>query len=412
MPQETRAPLKTGWYLLGPAFVAAIAYVDPGNVAANVTAGAQFGFSLLWVIVIANVMAALVQYLSAKLGLVTGRSLPEAIGVQLSRPARLAFWAQAEIVAMATDVAEVIGGAIALNLLFHLPLLLGGTITGMVSLLLLRIQDRRGQQLFERVITGLLLLIAIGFTASFFVATPPPGAVIGGLVPQFRGKESVLLAAAILGATVMPHAVYLHSGLARDRHGHPDPGPHRRRLLRVTRLDVGLAMVVAGGVNAAMLLVAALNMKGRGGVGSIEAAYTAVHDTVSPMIAVFFAIGLLVSGLASASVGAYAGAMIMQGLVHRSIPMLVRRLVTLAPALLILALGFNPTRTLVLSQVVLSFGIPFALLPLVRLTSDRALMGIDANHRVTTAVGWVIGVMISLLNAVLIILTVSGSGSA
>jgi manganese transport protein len=408
VPQETRAPLKTGWYLLGPAFVAAIAYVDPGNVAANVTAGAQFGFTLLWVIVIANVMAGLVQYLSAKLGLVTGSSLPETIGVQLSRPARLAFWAQAEIVAMATDVAEVIGGAIALHLLFHLPLLLGGAITGMVSLLLLRIQDQRGQQLFERVITGLLLLIAIGFTASFFVATPPPEAVIGGLVPQFRGKESVLLAAAILGATVMPHAVYLHSGLARDRHGHPDPGPHRRRLLRITRLDVGLAMVVAGAVNAAMLLVAALNMKGRGGIGSIEAAYAAVHDTVSPMIAVCFAIGLLVSGLASASVGAYAGAMIMQGLLYRSIPMLVRRLVTLAPAMLILALGFNPTRTLVLSQVVLSFGIPFALLPLVRLTSNRALMGIDANHRVTTAVGWVIGVMISLLNVVLICLTVAG----
>ncbi|MDT5357409.1 MAG: manganese transport protein, partial [Mycobacterium sp.] len=207
MPQETRAPLKTGWYLLGPAFVAAIAYVDPGNVAANVAAGTQFGFTLLWVIVIANVMAGLVQYLSAKLGLVTGRSLPEAIGAQLSRPARLAFWAQAEIVAMATDVAEVIGGAIALRILFHLPLLLGGVITGMVSLLLLRIQDQRGQQLFERVITGLLLLIAIGFTASFFVATPPPEDVIGGLVPQFRGKESVLLAAAILGATVMPHAV-------------------------------------------------------------------------------------------------------------------------------------------------------------------------------------------------------------
>jgi manganese transport protein len=412
VPQETRAPLKTGWYLLGPAFVAAIAYVDPGNVAANVTAGAQFGFTLLWVIVIANVMAGLVQYLSAKLGLVTGRSLPEAIGSQLSRPARLAFWAQAEIVAMATDVAEVIGGAIALRLLFHLPLLLGGAITGMVSLLLLRIQDQRGQQLFERVITGLLLLIAIGFTASFFVATPPPEDVIGGLVPQFHGKESVLLAAAILGATVMPHAVYLHSGLARDRHGHPDPGPHRRRLLRITRLDVGLAMVVAGAVNAAMLLVAALNMKGRGGIGSIEEAYTAVHDTISPMIAVFFAIGLLVSGLASASVGAYAGAMIMQGLLYRSIPMLVRRLVTLAPALLILALGFNPTRTLVLSQVVLSFGIPFALLPLVRLTSNRALMGIDANHRVTTAVGWVIGIMISLLNVVLIYLTVSGTGSA
>jgi manganese transport protein len=407
--EDVRARLKTGWYLLGPAFVAAIAYVDPGNVAANVSAGAQFGFLLLWVIVIANVMAGLVQYLSAKLGLVTGRSLPEAIGAQLSRRARLAFWAQAEIVAMATDVAEVIGGAIALHILFGLPLLIGGVITGVVSLLLLRVQDQRGQQLFERVITGLLLVIAIGFTASFFVATPPPDAVIGGLVPHFRGKESVLLAAAILGATVMPHAVYLHSGMARDRHGHPDPGPDRRRLLRITRLDVGLAMVVAGGVNAAMLLIAALNMRERGRTGSIESAYAAVRDTVSPTIAVLFAVGLLVSGLASASVGAYAGAMIMQGLLYRSVPMLWRRLVTLAPALVILALGFNPTRTLVLSQVVLSFGIPFALLPLVRLTGDRALMGNDANHRVTSATAWAVGVMISLLNAVLIYLTVAGS---
>ena len=409
MTPENRAQLKTGWYLLGPAFVAAIAYVDPGNVAANVSAGAQFGFLLLWVVVIANVMAGLVQYLSAKLGLVTGRSLPEAIGARLSQRARLAYWAQAEIVAMATDVAEVIGGAIALRILFHLPLLAGGAITGVVSLLLLRVQDQRGQQIFERVITGLLLVIAIGFTASFFVATPPPDDVIGGLLPRFHGKESVLLAAAILGATVMPHAVYLHSGLTRDRHGHPEPGEHRRRLLRVTRLDVGLAMVVAGGVNAAMLLIAALNMRERGRTGSIEGAYAAVHDTVSPTIAVFFAIGLLVSGLASASVGAYAGAMIMQGLLYRSVPMLIRRLVTLAPALLILALGFNPTRTLVLSQVVLSFGIPFALLPLVRLTSDQALMGSDANHRITAAMGWMVGVMISLLNAVLIYLTVSGS---
>jgi manganese transport protein len=405
--QATHSRLKTGWYLLGPAFVAAIAYVDPGNVAANVSAGAQFGSLLLWVIVIANVMAGVVQYLSAKLGLVTGRSLPEVVAVQLSRPARLAYWAQAEIVAIATDVAEVIGGAIALNILFHLPLLIGGLITGVVSLLLLRVQDQRGQQLFERVITGLLLVIAIGFTASFFVTTPPPHAVIGGLVPRFHGPESVLLAAAILGATVMPHAVYLHSGLARDRHGHPEPGPHRRRLLRITRLDVGLAMVVAGAVNAAMLLIAALNMQGRGHTGSIEDAYAAVHDTVNPTIAVFFAIGLLVSGLASASVGAYAGAMIMQGLLYRSVPMLVRRLVTLSPALLILALGLDPTRTLVLSQVVLSFGIPFALLPLVRLTSDRTLMGIDVNHRVTTAVGWVVGVVISLLNVVLIYLTMT-----
>jgi len=406
----TRARLKTGTYLLGPAFVAAIAYVDPGNVAANISAGSQFGFSLLWVIVLANIMAGLVQYLSAKLGLVTGRTLPEAIGDKLNRPVRLAFWVQAEIVAMATDVAEVIGGAIALHILFALPLLLGGTITGVVSLLLLRVQDQRGQQIFERVITAMLLLIAIGFTASFFVSTPPPGDVVTGLIPGFPGKESVLLAAAILGATVMPHAVYLHSGLARDRHGHPDAGPERRRLLRITRVDVGLAMVVAGAVNAAMLLVAALNMRGHGDISSIEVAYAAVRDTVSPAIAALFAIGLLASGLASASVGAYAGAMIMQGLMHRSIPMVWRRLATLAPALVILALGFDPTRTLVLSQVVLSFGIPFALLPLVRLTSNRALMGGDANHRVTTAAGWAIGTLVSLLNVVLIYLTVSAKG--
>ena len=408
MAQGTQASLKTSWYLLGPAFVAAIAYVDPGNVAANVSSGTQFGYLLLWVIVAANVMAGLVQYLSAKLGLVTGRSLPEAIGKQMSRPLRLTFWAQAEIVAMATDVAEVIGGAIALRILFGLPLPLGGIITGVISLLLLMIRDRRGQLLFERVITGLLLVIAVGFAASFFVATPPPDAVIGGLVPRFRGTESVLLAAAILGATVMPHAVYLHSSLALDRHGHPAAGQHRRWLLRVTRVDVVLAMAVAGTVNAAMLLVAAINLQGRGTSGSIDGAYAAVHDTLGATIAVLFAIGLLASGLASASVGAYAGAMIMQGLLHRSIPMLVRRLITLCPAVAILALGFDPTRTLVLSQVVLSFGIPFAVLPLIRLTSNRKLMGTDTNHPVTTVIGWGVGILISLLNMALIWLTVTG----
>ncbi|WP_232065555.1 Nramp family divalent metal transporter [Mycobacterium shinjukuense] len=407
LAQDIQPSVKTSWYLLGPAFVAAIAYVDPGNVAANVSAGTQFGYLLLWVIVAANVMACLVQYLSAKLGLVTGRSLPEAIGVRMGRPARLAYWAQAEIVAMATDVAEVIGGAVALRILFGLPLPIGGIVTGVISVLLLAVGDRRGQRMFERVITGLLMVIAVGFTASFYVATPPPDAVITGLIPRFNGTESVLLAAAILGATVMPHAVYLHSGLARDRHGHPDPGPRRRRLLRVTRWDVGLAMVIAGGVNAAMLLVAALNLQGRVAAASIDGAYVAVHDTLGPTIAVLFAIGLLTSGLASASVGAYAGAMIMQGLLHWSVPMLVRRLITLCPAVAVLALGADPTRTLVLSQVVLSFGIPFAVLPLVRLTSDPAVMGSDINHRATTLVGWVVAVMISLLNAALIVLTVT-----
>lgn len=408
LAQRTQTPLEAGWHLLGPAFVAAIAYVDPGNVAANVSAGTQFGYLLLWAVVAANLMAGLVQYLSAKLGLATGRSLPEAIGRQMAPPARLAYWAQAEIVAMATDVAEVIGGAVALRILFDLPLLLGGVITGMVSLLLLLVRDRRGQLLFERVITGLLLVIAVGFAASFFVATPPPDAVISGLVPRFHGTESVLLAAAILGATVMPHAVYLHSGLALDRHGHPEAGQRRRRLLAVTRWDVGLAMLVAGAVNAAMMLVAAINMQGRGGTGSIEGAYAAVHDTLGVTIALLFAIGLLASGLASSSVGAYAGAMIMQGLLHRSVPPVIRRLVTLCPAMVVLALGLEPTRTLVLSQVVLSFGIPFALFPLVQLTSNRALMGTDTNHRATTAVGWVVAVMISLLNVVLLYLTVTG----
>lgn len=375
--------------------------------AANVSSGAQFGYLLLWVIVAANVMAALVQYLSAKLGLVTGRSLPEAIGKRMGRPARLAYWAQAEIVAMATDVAEVIGGAIALRIMFNLPLPIGGIITGVVSLLLLTIQDRRGQRLFERVITALLLVIAIGFTASFFVVTPPPMRSSAVWHRAFR-EPRAFFGRGDHGATVMPHAVYLHSGLARDRHGHPDPGPQRRRLLRVTRWDVGLAMLIAGGVNAAMLLVAALNMRGRGDTASIEGAYHAVHDTLGATIAVLFAVGLLASGLASSSVGAYAGAMIMQGLLHWSVPMLVRRLITLGPALAILTLGFDPTRTLVLSQVVLSFGIPFAVLPLVKLTGSPAVMGGDTNHRATTWVGWVVAVMVSLLNVMLIYLTVTG----
>lgn len=394
--------------MLGPAFVAAIAYVDPGNIAANVSAGSQFGFLLVWVIVVANVMAGLVQYLSAKLGLVTGRTLPEAVRDRTRTPGRIAYWIQAELVAIATDVAEIIGGAIALYLLFDLPLVVGGVITGVVSLALLAIGDRRGQRVFERVITGLLLIIAIGFLASLVVNMPPPGEVADGLVPRFDGVQSVLLATAMLGATVMPHAVYLHSGLARDRHGHPDPGPARARLLRATRWDVGIAMLVAGTVNLALLLVAATNLRGREGTDTIEGAHAAVGDALGPGVALFFAIGLLASGLASTSVGAYAGAMIMQGLLRRRFPLLVRRLVTLVPALLVLASGVDPTRALVLSQVVLSFGIPFALVPLIRLTSDRALMGADTNSRLISTLGWSVAALITALNVALIYLTVLG----
>ena len=406
--RDTEMRLRPSWLLLGPAFVAAIAYVDPGNVAANISAGAQFGFLLVWVIFLANAMAGLVQYLSAKLGLVSGRTLPEAVGARMHRPTRLAYWLQAELVAMATDLAEVMGGAIALYLLFDLPLIVGGVITGIVSLVLLVVKDRRGQRMFERVITGLLLVIAIGFLTSLFVEPPPLGATAAGLVPKFAGTESVLLAAAMLGATVMPHAVYLHSGLARDRHGHPEAGRQRRWLLKVTKLDVGMAMLIAGAVNLSMVLVAATNLQGQEGTDSIEGAHAAVRDSLGPTVALLFAIGLLASGLASSSVGAYAGAMIMQGLLHVSIPMVMRRLITLIPALVILAIGLDPSRALVLSQVVLSFGIPFALIPLVRLTSNRDVMGEDTNHRVTTALGWTVAVLISALNVVLIYLTVKG----
>lgn len=293
--QRQARPLR-GLSLLGPAFVAAIAYVDPGNVASNVSAGAKYGFLLVWVIVTANVMAGLVQYLSAKLGLVTGQSLPEAIGDRMARPTRLTFWLQAELVAMATDLAEVVGGAIALHLLFGLPLLLGGVITGMVSMALLTVQDRRGQRSFEYVISALLAIIAIGFLASVVVEPPPLPEAAAGLIPHFQGTESLLLATAMLGATVMPHAVYLHSGLTRDRHGRPAEGEPRRRLLRITRWDVCLAMVFAGAVNMAMLLAAATNLRGRDGVDTIEGAHAAVRDSLGPTVALLFAIGLLASG--------------------------------------------------------------------------------------------------------------------
>ena len=407
LSSEIRAPQRASYLLLGPAFVAAIAYVDPGNVAANVSAGAQFGFLLVWVILVANVMAGLVQYLSAKLGLVTGRSLPESVADHTRTPTRIAFWLQAELVAIATDLAEVVGGAIALHLIFELPLLVGGVITGVVSLVLLAVQNLRGQRAFERVITGLLLVIAIGFLTSLVVEPPSASDVAGGLIPRFDGPESILLATAMLGATVMPHAVYLHSGLARDRHGQPEAGAPRRRLLRITRYDVALAMLVAGAVNLAMLLVAATNLQGIENTDSIEGAYAAVQGALGPTIALFFAVGLLASGLASTSVGAYAGAMIMQGLLRRSYPLLLRRLVTLIPALAILAIGIDPSRALVLSQVVLSFGIPFALIPLIRLTGNRELMGEDVNHPVTTTLGWLVAAIITVLNVVLIYLTVS-----
>lgn len=400
--------------LLGPAFVAAIAYVDPGNVATNTSAGARYGYLLLWVVVVANLMACLVQFLSAKLGLVTGRSLPEAMRERLDAHgragtiARVGFWGQAEVVAMATDLAEVLGGAIALNLLFDLPLLVGGLITGVVSTVLLLIQDRRGQRRFEQVVTAMLVVLAVGFVAGLFVAPPDPAGLAAGLVPRFAGTDSVLLAAGVLGATVMPHAVYLHSALARDRHGSPAAGAERRSLLNVTKVDVVLALLVAGAVNAAMMMLGATALGG-GDTDTLQGVHATLDVVVGPVVATMFAVGLLLSGLASTSVGCYAGSVIMGGLLRTRVPLLVRRVVTLVPAVALLATGADPTLALILSQVVLSFGIPFAVVPLVWLTARRTVMGDDANHPVTTTVAAVVAAGIVVLNAVLVVLTVTGS---
>ncbi|WP_456787687.1 Nramp family divalent metal transporter [Cellulomonas sp. P5_C5] len=397
-----RAPL-----LLGPAFVAAIAYVDPGNVAANLTAGARYGYLLLWVLVAANAMAVLVQYQSAKLGLVTGDSLPGVLGQRMRRTPRLAFWMQAEVVAAATDIAEVVGGAIALQLLFGVPLPVGGLIVGVVSLLLLATQNRYGQRRFERVIIGLLAVITVGFLAGLFVSPPDARGMLSGLVPRFDGTDSVLLAASMLGATVMPHAIYVHSALARDRHGRPT-GAGLREVLRSTRWDVGIALAIAGAVNIGLLLLAASGLRGVPGTDSIPGAYDAIADALGIGIAIAFAIGLLASGLASTSVGAYAGATIMEGLIHRRIPLLVRRVVTLIPAIILLAVGADATWTLVLSQVVLSFGIPFAVIPLVALTRNRTVMGTHRNGPWLHATLLLVVTLVVALNVTLLVLLLLG----
>ncbi|MDQ4503216.1 Nramp family divalent metal transporter [Sinomonas sp. ASV322] len=407
--RRVRWPLAVG--LLGPAFVASIAYVDPGNVAANLTAGARYGYLLVWVLVLANAMAMLVQYQSAKLGIVTGRTLPELLGERLKPAARRLYWAQAEVVALATDLAEVVGGAIALQLLFRVPLPLGAVIVGAVSMAILAIQDRRTQRRFEMAIIGLLAVITIGFLTGMVVNPPSPAGVLSGLVPRFDGADTVLLAASMLGATVMPHAIYVHSALSRDRH-RADPHTHVppsavARLLRGTRFDVVIALGIAGVVNVGMLLLAASTLGGRDGTDTIEGAHAAIESALGPLVGTVFAIGLLASGLASTAVGSYAGATIMEGLMHRRIPLVARRLVTLVPSVILLALGFDPTMSLVVSQVVLSFGIPFALIPLIRLASDPSLVGEFSMSRLVVAAAWASAALVVVLNLVLVWLTVT-----
>ncbi|GAB3918110.1 divalent metal cation transporter MntH [Microlunatus endophyticus] len=394
-------------WLLGPAFVAAIAYVDPGNVAANLTAGAAHGYLLVWVLVLANVMAVLIQYLSAKLGLVTGQTLPSLLGTRLGRRSRLLFWIQAELVAAATDLAEVVGGALALQILFGLPLPAGGLIVGLVSLGLLAVQSRRGQRPFEFVVIGLLVVITIGFTAGLFVSPINWHQASTSLLPRFDGTPTVLLAASMLGATVMPHAIYLHSGLAKDRHGSRIARDRIPRLLRASRLDVILALFLAGSVNIAMLLLAAASLPGHGGTDTIQGAHHAIQTALGPGVGIIFGIGLLASGLASTSVGSYAGSTIMAGLLALKIPLIWRRIITLIPALIVLTIGFDPTRALILSQVLLSIGVPFALIPLVAYTSRATIMGSFANPRPLTIAAWIITAAIIALNLTLIGLTLT-----
>jgi manganese transport protein len=394
--------------LLGPAFIAAVAYVDPGNVATNVTAGAEFGYTLVWVVVMANVMAVLVQYLSAKLGMVTGRSLAGHMGQELPRAPRIAYWLQAEAIAIATDLAEVVGGAIALNLLFDLPLMVGAVITAGVAVLILRIGDIKGQSALERVIIGFLALIAVGFMAGLFIDPPSVSPLAGGLIPSFEGSESVLLASGIIGATVMPHVIYLHSSLTTTRLGSRGDGHSVRELLSATRTDVVLALILAGMLNLSLLVVAATSLEGLPGTDTLEGVHAVVTSELGAGAALLFAVALLGSGLASTSVGSAAGAEVMQGLLGIRLPLLVRRVVTLIPALVVLALGAEPSRALVVSQVVLSIGIPFALIPLVVLTARSDLMGEHVNRRGTTIAACVVAMIVIALNISLLWLTFFG----
>ena len=388
--------------LLGPAFVAAVAYIDPGNFATNFAAGARFGYTLAWVIVAANLMAMLVQYLSAKIGVATGRDLPELCRDQLPRAVSAGLWVQAELIAMATDLAEFIGAALGLNLIFGVRLLPAGLITAVVAFGILALQQR-GYRRFELAICGLLGIVFLGFAYDLVAVGTDPGAIASGLVPTLPGG-SLLLVAGIIGATVMPHVVYLHSALTKSR-VHCRDDAERLELMRFQRLDVLIALGAAGLINLAMLFVAAALFSHSGGYRgaySLQVAHFQLGRLVGGGAALAFAVALLASGLSSSSVGTYAGQVVMQGFIDRRIPLYIRRGLTMLPALIVLGLGLPTTGSLVISQVVLSFGIPFALVPLVLVTRRADIMGVLVNRRVTTVVTFGIAALIITLNAYLL----------
>jgi manganese transport protein len=398
-----RKGLRALWPFLGPAFVAAVAYVDPGNFATNISGGAQFGYLLLWVILCSNLMAMLIQSMSAKLGIATGKNLPEVCRERFPRPLTIFLWLQAEVIAMATDLAEFIGAALALNLLFGIPLLPAGLLTGVGVFGILALQ-RRGFRPLEAVISSLIGVIVLGFAFQMFYAQPEADRILAGLfTPQFAGTESVLIASGILGATVMPHVIYLHSALTQRRvEGRTDE--EKKKIFSFERIDVVIAMAIAGTINASMLITAAalFHANGLTGVGDIDKAFEQLKVVASDNAAILFGLALLSSGFSSSSVGTMAGQVVMQGFINRRIPLFLRRFITMLPALTILAIGVNPSRSLVISQVVLSFGIPFALIPLLTFCRNRNIMGVLVNHRLTTAVATVVVTLIVCLNVFLL----------
>lgn len=398
-----RRGLKRLLPFLGPAFIASIAYIDPGNFATNIQGGAQFGYVLLWVVLASNLMAMLIQTLSAKLGIATGRNLAELCREQFSPGAVWMMWGVMEIVAMATDLAEFLGAAVGFNLLFGVPLWLAGLLTAAFTFLLLGL-ERRGFRPLEAAITAFVGIIAVCYLVETLLSHADWKLVaFHSVVPQFRGPESILLATGILGATVMPHVIFLHSALTQGRIVVREPA-QLRRLFHYQIADVTLAMGLAGLINMAMLLMAAATFHKAGltDVATLESAYKTLEPLLGKAAGVLFAVSLLASGLSSASVGTLAGQVVMQGFLQRHIPVWVRRLVTILPSLVVIAIGLDPTRTLVLSQVVLSFGLPFALVPLILFTRRSDLMGVLVNHRATTALMVLIAALIVALNAYLV----------
>jgi manganese transport protein len=387
---------------LGPAFIACVAYVDPGNFATNIAAGAKYGYLLLWVVVASSLMAMVIQTLSAKLGIATGQNLPEVCRAHFSRRTSVLLWVQAEAIAMATDLAEFLGAAIGFNLLLGTSLSVSTVLAAIAAFGLLGLQSY-GFRPFEAAIAALVGLIGLCYLVEIFYARPDAHAAAHGLIPRFDGSGSVLIAVGILGATVMPHVIYLHSALTQDRIV-PESSESARVLMRYTRVDVLTAMTIAMLINAAMLVMAAstLHKQGIDEVVSLVGAHQTLEPILGATASAIFAIALLGSGLSSSAVGTLAGQVVMQGFIRRQIPVWVRRTVTMIPAFVIVAIGVDPSRTLVLSQVVLSFGIPFALIPLVWFTSRRDVMGALVNSAWTTAVACVIAVVIVGLNIFLL----------